>query len=158
MCYVLEEEKSEKCDVHLWRRLLWGLIATTQMPEPFGQSLPTRQWGWDLCGGSLVTKETVTVTFFMWSMGPWTWWREQDSGMKEKSRKKTETQCTHTQKHGMLSDLSLFKKCCNTVISFLILREKKERSCQIYKSFYILNTEIGSRCSLRKSANWCNSD
>lgn len=62
--------------VHLWRRLFWGFIVTTQIPEPFGQSLPTRQWGWGRCGRSLVTKETVTVTFFMWSMGPWIWKRE----------------------------------------------------------------------------------
>lgn len=68
---------------NLWRLLTWGLMTTTQMPEPLGQSLPTRQCGWGLCGGSLVTKEAVTVTFFRWSIPPWIWWRGQNSGMKD---------------------------------------------------------------------------
>lgn len=46
-------------------------MVTRQMPDPSGQSLPTRQWGWGLCGGSLVTKDTVIMTFFKWSTEPW---------------------------------------------------------------------------------------
>lgn len=157
MCYVLGEEKSEKCDAHLWRRLLWGLIATTQMPEPFGQSLPTRQWGWGLCGGSLVTKETVTVIFFKWSMGPWTWWREQDSGMKEKQDDDRNTMRTHA-KAWHAKWFIVIQEVLQRGDIISNTQEKKERSCQIYKSFYKVNTERGSRCSLRKSANWCNSD
>lgn len=75
---ALGEKQSQRCDAHLWRRFPWGLMVITQMPELLGQSLPTRQWGWGLCGGSLVTKETVTVTFFKCSMGPWIWVREQE--------------------------------------------------------------------------------
>lgn len=94
---------------HLWRRLLWGLSVTTQIPEPFGQSLPTRQWGWGRCGRSLVTKEAVTVTFFKWSMGPWIWRREPDKKIerekKEEDRKTVNTSspsadgCTDNEMH-----------------------------------------------------------
>lgn len=76
--------------VNLWRRLLWGLNETTQIPEPFGQSLPTRQCGWGRCGRSLVTKETVTVTFFMWSVGPWIWKRKTWEKDKRRQNKRTQ--------------------------------------------------------------------
>lgn len=68
---VLGERDKRKMDVHLWRLLVWGFSVITQSPELTGQSLPTRQWGWGLCGRSLVTKETVTLTFLIPSMGPW---------------------------------------------------------------------------------------
>lgn len=97
MCGCVERERLKGFDVHLWRRLVWGLNDTTQIPEPSGQSLPTRQWGWGRCGRSLVTKETVTVTLFMWSMEPWIWQREQESEIKEGSRKTVKASSTTEQ-------------------------------------------------------------
>lgn len=67
------ERERRRCGVHLWRLLFRGLMVTTQMPEPLGQSLPTRQCGWGRWGRSLVTRETVTVTLVRCSTGPWIW-------------------------------------------------------------------------------------
>lgn len=53
---------------YLCRRALWGLMWMTQMPS--AQSFPTKQCGCGRYGMSFVTRDTVTITFLMLSMGP----------------------------------------------------------------------------------------
>lgn len=65
-------------DVYLWRRVLWGLKLITQMPSE--QSFPTKQCGCGRWGRSFVTRDTVTVTFFILSIGPWSYLEKTGKG------------------------------------------------------------------------------